>query len=317
MAKPQAIRLAIDRRWDELVRLVRGPEGRARAMERDEYGHLALHGVAAFGAPVDVVRALLDAYPQGAQVTDYRSSSLPLHYAAYNKVPVGVVRALLDTYPQGAQAVDNIGCLPLHVAARNQTVEVVRALLDTYPQGAQMTNNHGRLPLHEAACHEALVEVIRVLLDAHPQGAQIASNEYGWLPLHTAARFGAPLEVVRALLDAHPQGAQAADNKGLFPLDLAEAVEDLWWRGPKVLVMLALAHAGHPPSRPWTPETGAALRGIDLDRLPESRRPLVRALIDAHLSRVRTLLLALPRLGLPSALAPLLVGAVYANDFLC
>ena len=80
--------------------------------------------------------------------------------------------------------------------------------------------------------------------------------------------------------------------------------------------MLALAHAGHPPSRPWTPETCAILRAIDLDRLPEARRALVRALIDAHMSRVRTLLLALPRLGLPSALAPLLVGAVYTTDFL-
>ena len=95
------------------------------------------------------------------------------------------------------------------------------------------------------------------------------------------------------------------------------AVEDWMGFSPKVHVMLALAHAGHPPSRPWTPETGAALRGIDLDRLPEARRPPVRALIDAHLSRVRTLLLALRRLGLPSALAPLLIGAVYANDFLC
>ena len=46
-------------------------------------------------------------------------------------------------------------------------------------------------------------------------------------------------------------------------------------------------------------------------------RALVRALIDTHVSRVRTLLLALPRLGLPSALTPFLVGAVYTSDILC
>ena len=80
--------------------------------------------------------------------------------------------------------------------------------------------------------------------------------------------------------------------------------------------MLALAHAGYPPSRPWTPETCATLRGIDLNPLREARRAPVRALIDAHVSRVRTLLFALRRLGLPSALAPLLVGAVYTADLL-
>ena len=42
---PLAIRLALDRHWDELVRLVRGPDGEARAMERERevYGFLPLH----------------------------------------------------------------------------------------------------------------------------------------------------------------------------------------------------------------------------------------------------------------------------------
>ena len=76
--------------------------------------------------------------------------------------------------------------------------------------------------------------------------------------------------------------------------------------------MLALARAGYPPSRRWTPETRAILRGIAAV-IPKQE---ARAFIDAHLSRVRTLLFSLPRLGLPSALAPLLAGAVYTADFL-
>ena len=212
---PQAVRLAKGRQWDELVRCARGPDGQARATERDGNGSTALHWAAAFQAPLEVVRALLDAYPQGAQVTD------------------------------------SAGCLALHLAAR----------------------------------------------------------------------YGAPVEVVRALLDAYSQGAQTVNSAGRSPLDCAAAAADGAHFSPKILVMLALAHAGYPPSRPWTPETCAALcatlRGIDLNPLPEARRALVHALIDEHLSRVRTLLLSLHRLGLPSALVPLLVGAVYTADILC
>ena len=53
-------------------------------------------------APVEVVRALLDAHPQGAQRMN-NNRDLPLHEAAHYKAPLEVVRALLDAHPQGAQ----------------------------------------------------------------------------------------------------------------------------------------------------------------------------------------------------------------------
>ena len=300
--------LAYHREWDALLGRLATDEGRGEAREEGVGGQLPLHDALCNGAPEEVVRAHLDAYPEGAGRTDNRGR-LPLHVAICKKAPLEVVRALLDAYPQGAQTATSAGYLPLHWAASHSApLEVVRALLDVHPQGAQTTDNDGSLPLHRAACTRAPVEVVRALLDVHPQGAQTTDID-GQLPLHLAGNK-APLEVVRALLDAHPQGAQTMDRAGRLPLHTAAAFDN---RHPQVLLMLALAHAGHPPSRPWTPETCAILRGIDLDRLPEACRLLVRALIDAHVSRVRTLLLALHRLGLPSALAPLLAGAVYKN----
>ena len=81
--------------------------------------------------------------------------------------------------------------------------------------------------------------------------------------------------------------------------------------------MLALVHAGHPPSRPWTPETCVILRRLAADFNPddEARRADLRALINAHMSRVRTLLLVSRRRGVPSELFPLLFGPVYLHDF--
>ena len=271
MPRPEAVRLAEGRRWDELIGLVRGPEGRDRAMERDEYGQLALHEAVFYRAPVEVVRALLDAFPQGAQAT-CGGGHLALHFALDRGAPMEVVRALLDAYPQGAQVADSDGCLALHFAASNGVpVEVVRALLDAYPEGAQATDSDRRLAFH-------------------------------W-----AAEAGASVEVVCALLDAYPQGAQATDIDGELALHMAAEADNY---SPKNHAVLALAHAGHPPSRRWTPETCAALRRVAAD----INRPELRALIDAHLSRVRTLLLVSRRHGLPSELLPLLVGPVYAHD---
>ena len=179
--------------------------------------------------------------------------------------------------------------------------------------------------MHWAAQLRAPLEVVRALLDAYPQGAQTMATS-GMLPLHIATASGAPLEVIRLLLNAYPQGAQTLTNDRQLPMHLVaddddddddDDEEEEVYRA-KVDLMLVLAHAGFPPSRPWTAETCATLRGIRrLYSFPKAHLPLVCALIDAHVSRVRTLLLSLHRLGLPSALAPLLVGALYTTDILC
>ena len=86
----EALWLAENKQWEELVRLVRGPEGPARASETPpwEHGRLALHRAVEVApvAPVEVVRALLDAYPQGAQAKVHGpyGGALALHLAAEN-----------------------------------------------------------------------------------------------------------------------------------------------------------------------------------------------------------------------------------------
>ena len=60
---------------------------------------------------------------------------LPLHRAVKKQAPVEVVLALLGAYPQAAAVKDGEGMLPLHDAARWQApVAVVKALLGAHPQ---------------------------------------------------------------------------------------------------------------------------------------------------------------------------------------
>ena len=213
------------RNWDAVLERLATDEGRREASEiHAGSGRLLLHRAPLLGAPVEVVRTLLDAYLEGARITD-ATGRLPLHYAVMARGQMEVVRVLLDAYPEGVGMTDNFGGLPLHyyVARAGASVEIVRTLLDAYPEAAGMTDNiNGRLPLHYAAERDAPVE-----------------------------------EVVRVLLDAHPGAANIRDNKGRTPGNTSNSDNH-----PKVHVMLGLARAGYPPNRPWTTRTHSVLRGI-------------------------------------------------------
>ena len=138
--EPEARRLAMKSQWDALVSLVRGPEGRVRASERDFVGWLPLHWAAFKGAPLEVVRALLDAYPQGAQTTSSRGW-LPLHLAASKGAPLEVVQALLDVHPRAVLETNQDSMTPLDEARqRDYPQKKTIALLTRYMSDTELAS---------------------------------------------------------------------------------------------------------------------------------------------------------------------------------
>jgi hypothetical protein len=105
-----------------------------------------------------VVKALLEAYPEGAEVAERKSGWLPLRQALRNSTSAGegtVVEMLLDVYPQGAELKDQFDHLPLHLAARKNAGEAaVSAPLRAYRDGAIVPDKEGKLSLHLAAGHK-------------------------------------------------------------------------------------------------------------------------------------------------------------------
>eukprot|EP00934_Nitzschia_sp_Nitz4_P004811 Nitzschia sp. Nitz4//scaffold143_size57137//39997//42090//NITZ4_006518-RA/size57137-processed-gene-0.39-mRNA-1//1//CDS//3329536458//4801//frame0 len=73
---------------------------------------------------------------------------LPIHAAIVFQAPVEVIEALLAAFPEGAHTKDDQGMLPLHLAFRNGSAEnVVNALLVAYPQSIEVKDRKGRIPL--------------------------------------------------------------------------------------------------------------------------------------------------------------------------
>ncbi len=77
---------------------------------------------------------------------------LPIHSACALNPPVEFLRALVKAYPDGPRTVDDQGMHPLHYACgARASREVIYLLLMSFPQAAMRSDPNGMLPLHYLA----------------------------------------------------------------------------------------------------------------------------------------------------------------------
>ncbi len=86
---------------------------------------LPLHEALVGGAPVEVIEALLEAYPMSIQMKETSYERLPLHCACRKNANAKVVKLLLSRYREGALIADVLGRLPckLMTPSTNKGVE--------------------------------------------------------------------------------------------------------------------------------------------------------------------------------------------------
>jgi len=102
---------------------------------------------------VQVINALLDAYPKAARV-DSEGGRLPLHTACAGRATPRVISTLITAYPAAARQRNKDGFLPLHLAAHWGVSDIAVAvqLLKIYPDATVGRNRWERTPLEEALC---------------------------------------------------------------------------------------------------------------------------------------------------------------------
>jgi hypothetical protein len=118
-----------------------------------------LHIACQSGAPIQVIKALLNANPIASQIACGMQDRLPLHFllaaATSSTAPVqeSVVIALVESYPASCRIVDGAGNLPIHLAcmAMHASDAIFNSILSMYPEGAYARNHAGMYPLHLAA----------------------------------------------------------------------------------------------------------------------------------------------------------------------
>lgn len=92
----------------------------------------------------------------------------PLHAAVIYGAPPQVIDALLNVDPVGAARKDDEGMLPIHSAFRsNSDAGVIDLLLKAHPEGIKTKDNLERIPFaHSTSIHRDRKEVVTVYADA-------------------------------------------------------------------------------------------------------------------------------------------------------
>ncbi|GAB9467922.1 hypothetical protein Gpo141_00005251 [Globisporangium polare] len=114
--------------WDDVLELVE--QNSALAKAQDDFGMLPLHWACTEPAvPLDVIKALLTAFPQACQLENL-SGMAPLHVAIASKMTGLAIHALLQTYPEAAFMKDGSGRYPVELAMDNNlpkyTIDLIR-----------------------------------------------------------------------------------------------------------------------------------------------------------------------------------------------
>ena len=221
----------------------------------DSYGMLPLHIVFQNGFNpqnqqllYQVVKLLLDAYPDAVKVKGGPDQSLPIHSAVqFPNIDVNIVKLLLDPYPDGLKVFDTSGYFPLHSALIQNFshIALIKLLIESFPTAVtEKSQLNGKLPLHigveslsiatsQTQRHSIYdvrsvslkdgITLIRLLIEIYPQALK-ERDQMGWLPLHLAVLKSAPTDLVNCLVKANSKVLREKDPQGKYPLHMALSI---------------------------------------------------------------------------------------------
>jgi hypothetical protein len=175
-------------------------------------------------APVAVVEAFVNAWPEAARTQDSILESLPLHVACEHDASVEVLAILIHAYPEGLTKPDKYGNLPIHCASSLESPESALLLLHACPESAKMKTNKGQTPLHLACSrYDISNELVQVLIQLYKDACK-SRDWQGRLPLHSACMWNAPTCVLELLLQCYPEGVRLEDSYRMTPYSICRKV---------------------------------------------------------------------------------------------
>ncbi|XP_047322224.1 ankyrin repeat-containing protein At5g02620-like [Impatiens glandulifera] len=184
--------------------------------KQNQSGETALYVAAEYGY-AELVREMIKYYDIFAAGIKARNGLDALHIAA-RQGDLDVVKALMEAYPELSMTVDTSNTTALNTAATQGHKEVVDYLLCSGSGLAAIAKSNGKTALHSAA-RNGHTEVVKALLRAEPAIAT-REDKKGQTALHMSVK-GLNIPVVEALLQGEPSLINMVDNKGNTALHIA------------------------------------------------------------------------------------------------
>ncbi len=166
------------------------------------------------------IELLIDAYPQALKEKDPKGM-LPIHIAARdNTILIDIIEMLVKCYPPSIQIEDPFGDLPTHASIRyHLPKEMTICFLDFYKEAINIPDKAGNTLLNLAIRFQGQIELIEELLCRKPESIKIKNNA-GDLPFHRACLFNANINILTLLYNAYPEAIRERDAQGNLPIHL-------------------------------------------------------------------------------------------------
>jgi ankyrin repeat protein len=206
---------------------------------------LPLHAVCIFRAPLALMEAIIDAYPEGPQMKDDQGM-LPIHLACRNGASKGVVLTLLRGFPESLYILDRKrrSLQDLIESSTSANKEPVLEALKKFEKETRLGNftarndTPARTTLVNEVDYENRTILFKLILKKDWKGAAkraiafpdeastwIVTKGFNgnlrFLPLHKACVLQPPESIITTLLNAYMDGAHDKDQDGWLPIHCA------------------------------------------------------------------------------------------------
>jgi hypothetical protein len=175
-----------------------------------------------------------------AEFQDGDTLETPLYLACQNHPPVRLIRALLRAFPAGAETPSRHGDLPLDIACRyNASIEILRELVKDNPGTVGQSSKwgktavsalwEGRTTIVSSRVEENYSDVfwqkMQVLLEALATSRQQAQGQptdtlYIVHAVVALGSLGCPNQVLEYVLQKYPEQVSQTDGMGRLPLHI-------------------------------------------------------------------------------------------------
>jgi len=178
---------------------------------------------------IDVVKLLVEAYPQSLMVAGETKPLYPIHVAVriWESPNLNILREIIEYFLKlnstSLRVLDCEGNTPLHFACwkERMNLEVFKILYNSWPEAIRMSDSGGDLPLHffcdnlnsnpadELAILKFMLDIDQTLLSVR--------NDEGELPIHRAV-VNKSMTICKVLIDTYPQCLRVRTNNGKLPI---------------------------------------------------------------------------------------------------
>ena len=232
---------------------------------------LPIHKACVMNPPLEVVEALVAAFPDGVKAVD-QDGWLPLHCAAYYRASDPVLFFMIRANADACKAKDEEGRIPIHYACMKKlSYSVVQTMVEVCPKSLKLKDDEGYTALHFACGHGCSPKVLEILLLTYSKSAQ-SRDDQGRLPLHhlccnSEISASDAESIVRMLLKAFKSAVTIQDDQRKLPMHYACENKNIG-KGALQLLYVAYPHAVEvKDGYGYTPITASQAFGNDMDVL--------------------------------------------------